>query len=301
MPNNPYRPPLVDICADDAEIGRYAALLDSLSIGLLVFAADGSLQSRNTHASTLLGTTPTIWEDENGDELSADDHLEVQVLRTRRPERQRALGIRKDASTPLIRCSASAFPVLAEDGSLRCVLLTLANLSQPHAGSGAQRTTHAPLSGVISEVDILLMLDDEGRRARRYGTPFAIALLGVDHFPELCAANGALAGERMLADVGQLLCTGLREFDVVGHFRADLFLLILPNVRVNEAVIGLERLRELVETTHAADATGPLTISGGVSEFTGEDSAALIESVRSLLAAARDTGGNQLCVNLDFF
>jgi hypothetical protein len=36
-----YRLPLVDLRADDAEIGRYAALLDSLSIGLLVFAADG--------------------------------------------------------------------------------------------------------------------------------------------------------------------------------------------------------------------------------------------------------------------
>ena len=72
-------------------------------------------------------------------------------------------------------------------------------------------------------------------------------------------------------------------------------------MKLNDAVIGLERLRELIETTHAVHATGPLTISGGVSEFTGEDSAALIESVRSLLAAARDTGGNQLCVNLDFF
>jgi len=44
-----------------------------------------------------------------------------------------------------------------------------------------------------------------------------------------------------------------------------------------------------------------MTISGGVCEFTGEDSATLIEQVRSLLAAAREAGGNRLCVNLDFF
>lgn len=303
MLSSPYRLPLVALCADDAEIGRYAALLDTLNIGLLVFAADGTLQSRNAQARGLLGDTATTWEDENGQALAADDRLEMQVLRTRQPVRQTAIGIRNDASELAIRCVASAVPVLADDGSVRCVLVILADLSQ-HAretGDSQKLMSHTPPSGVFGEADISLLLDDEGRRARRYGTPFSLALIAIDDFPELCEAHGAEAGERALADVGNLLCKGLREFDMVGHFATDHFLLILPNVRVNDAIIGLERLRELVETTHAGDATGPLTISGGVSEFTGEDSAALIEHVHSLLGVARESGCNRLCVNLDFF
>lgn len=303
MPHSPFRLPLVDLCADDDEIARYAALLDTLDIGLLVFRCDGSLQLRNPQASSLLGDTETLWEDENGMALSNDQRLEQQVLRTRQAIRQRRIGFRKDASAAATLCNASAFPVLAEDGSLRCVLLTLSEIAQhpTKTGDALQRAAHDSISGTYSPADILQLLDDEGRRATRYGTPFSLALIGIDHFPELCREHGAQAGERALADVGRLLGESLRDADMVGGFRADKFLLILPNVRVNDATVGLERLRELVETRHASAEGEPLTISGGVCEFTGEDSAALIENVRSLLAAAREAGGNRLCVNLDFF
>lgn len=303
MTNSPYRLPLVDLRADDAEIGRYAALLDSLSIGLLVFTAGGSLQHGNVQANTLLEHATTIWEDENGETIAADNRLETLVLKTRQPVRHRAIGLRAGESGPVVWCSASAFPVFADDGSLRRVLLTLADLSRHNwlASETQELPTHDPLTGVFAQRYISLLLDDEGRRARRYGTPFAVGLVAIDHFRELCEAHGAQAGELILADVGRLISRCMREFDMIGRFDADHFLLILPNVRVNEAIVGLERLREQIELSHADNADLPLTISGGVSEFTGEDSAALIEDVRSLLAAALEAGGNRVCVDLDFF
>lgn len=303
MPDSPFRLPLVDLCADDAEIGRYAALLDSLGIGLLVFNADGGLQLRNPQASSLLGNTATSWEDADGVALDADDRLEMQVLRKRQPIRQRIVGIRKETSAVVTRCTASAFPVLADDGSLRCVIVALSDFKPPSESPGATQLRTPPEANgrVVAQADILQLLDDEGRRANRYGTPFSLALIGIDRFAEFCTAHGAQAGERALTSIGRLLGRSLREADMLGRFRVDHFLLILPNVRINDATIGLERLRELVETSHADDGEEPLTISGGVSEFTGEDSAALIERVRTLLAAARDAGGNRLCVNLDFF
>ncbi len=303
MTDNPDHLPLVDLRADDDEIGRYAALLDSLGIGLLVFAADDFLLQRNAQAEILLGDGAATWEDENGHPLAADDRLQVRVRQTRQAVLQQPIGIRSGEGAPPIWCSASAFPVFAADGSLRRVLLTLADLSRHNwlASETRELPTHDPLTGVFSERYIALLLDDEGRRARRYGTPFALALIAIDRFQELCAAGGAQAGENVLVELARLLGTSLREFDMVGRFDDDQFLLILPNVRVNDALTGLERLREMVETTHAGDPLGPLTISGGVSEFTGDDSAALIDSVRSLLAAARESGCNRLCVNLDFF
>lgn len=303
MTDSPDHLPLVDFRADDDEIGRYALLLDSLGIGLLVFAADDSLLQRNARAEVLVGDATAIWEDENGQPLAADDRLEAQVRQTRQALLQRPIGIRRGEGAPPIWCSASAFPVFAADGSLRRVLLTLADLSRHNwlANETRELPTHDPLTGVFSERYIALLLDDEGRRARRYGTPFALALIAIDDFQEFCVARGAQAGESALVDLARLLGTSLREFDMIGRFDGDQFLLILPNVRVNDALTGLERLREVVETTHVSDPLGPLTISGGVSEFTGADSAALIDSVRSLLAAARESGCNRLCVNLDFF
>ena len=105
----------------------------------------------------------------------------------------------------------------------------------------------------------------------------------------------------MLARVGQLMCKNLREFDMIGRFGSDQFLLILPNVRVSEAMFGLERLRELVEASHWSGSEPLLTISGGVTEYTGEDTPVLIEHAASLLTAAREAGQNRLCVNMDIF
>jgi len=72
-------------------------------------------------------------------------------------------------------------------------------------------------------------------------------------------------------------------------------------VRVSEAIFGLERLRELVEASHWSSSEPLLTISGGVTEYTGEDTPVLIEHVASLLTAAREAGHNRLCVNMDMF
>ena len=46
--------------ADDDEIKRYADLLDSLSVGLLVYAPDASLCLRNRAADRLLGNSPNV-------------------------------------------------------------------------------------------------------------------------------------------------------------------------------------------------------------------------------------------------
>lgn len=58
MSNRLPRPSADDARADDAEIGNYARLLDSLSIGLLVFSLDGSEYLRNARAEAILGKTP---------------------------------------------------------------------------------------------------------------------------------------------------------------------------------------------------------------------------------------------------
>ncbi|KFB71474.1 MAG: Stalked cell differentiation-controlling protein [Candidatus Accumulibacter phosphatis] len=303
MFSSPHLLPPVDLRADDVEIGNYAILLDSLDIALLIFSPDGSLHLLNTQAATLLGDTPVVWEDENGQPLADDHRLEMQVAQTRQAVLHRAIGIRKAASGATTWCKASAFPVFADDGSLRLVLLALAKLT-PYSHLAIENRpmpTHDPLSGIFNQRYIRLLLDDEDRRARRYGTPFALALMSIDNLTDFCAANGREAGERILAEVGSLLARSLRGFDMVGRFGSDQFLLILPNVCIHDAMIGLERVREEVVATYSRDVKPPLTISGGVSEYSGEDSAALIEHLRPLLSAAQEAGGNRLCMDPEIF
>ena len=301
MCSSPPLPPFVDLRADDVEIGNYATLLDSLDIALLVFSADGFLHLRNTQAVNDPQGQIQYGEDENGQPLAVDHRPEMEVAQTRQAVRHRAIGIRKTASGATTWCRASAFPVFADDGSLRRVLLALANLTRYRQLASQSMPTHDPLTGVLNQGYIRLLLDDEDRRARRYGTPFSLALMTIDDFADFCAANGREAGERLLAEVGSLLGRSLREFDMVGRFASDQFLLILPNVRINDAMIGLERVLAAVEATYAHHTRAPLTISGGVTEYSGEDSSILIEHLKPLLSAAQEAGGNRLCVDLEIF
>ncbi|MCM8612488.1 GGDEF domain-containing protein [Accumulibacter sp.] len=300
MSDSLQRLPLIDLRADDAEIERYAVLLDSLGVALIAFAGDRTPRQRNASAEELIGDGTSEWFDENGRPLRDEERPELQVCATLRPVHQRAVGIRTRAAAAVMWCRASAFPVFAADGSLRRILLLLADGHQRAriAGDRHHLPAHDPYTGVFTQRYIEILLDDESRRAQRYGTPFAVALIGIDHFATRCQTEGE---ERVLERTARLLCRSLREFDMIGRHGADRFLVILPNVGVNEAMVGLERLRETIEVGSAQDGDAGMTISGGVSEYGGEDQPALVERLESLLASARDSGCNRLCVDLDLF
>lgn len=301
MPKNQHRLPLVDLRATDAEIAHFAALLDGLDIALAVFAGDGTLRMRNARADALFGDESTLWLDADGRPLAEAERPHFEVLRTGHAVQQRAIGIGTPTSGVCAWCTASALPVLSESGRLRRVLLVLADIKPHLAGADEHLPTMDPLTGVCNQRHILSLLDDECRRARRYGAPLAVALIAIDRFAECCAAEGEESGEQALATVGHLLGRSLREFDAAGRFGADGFLLVLPNVGGSDALIGLERLREKVEAGLPGDGKIRLTVSGGVSEYNGEDAAAVVERVRCLLASAREAGCNRICLDLDVF
>ncbi len=276
--------------ADEEEIFRYAGLLDRLGIGLLVFAQDGSLCQKNAIAGKLLGDATILWMDETGRPLPRDEHPVAEVIRSDIPVFDRMLVLGREGM-PGIRVRVNAFPAFSENGKLHRILVTLAQRSG-HEGP-EYFSIHDHLTGVFSQSHTLFLLDNEIHRARRYGTPFTMALVSID-------SRNTLSDYAALAAVGKVLAESLREIDVAGRIGDNEFLLILPNVALHEAMIGLERLRLGIEARALADSAGNrITICGGVSEYTGENSAPMIEHCRSLLEHAKEKGGNRFCLDLE--
>ena len=155
-------------------------------------------------------------------------------------------------------------------------------------------------TGVFAESYTLFLLDSEIHRARRYGTPFALALIAMDE-PQAINDGGAQIDPGALwAEVVRLLGKNMREVDVAGHFGPDELILLLPNVTLGKAMIGLERLRMRVENRLFQSDQAAATISGGVSEYAGENSGPLIAHCRSLLHHAQERGGNRFCIDSGF-
>ena len=300
MPIHHNDSPPPSLRADDAEILHYGELLDGMGIALLVFSADAALCGHNAQATPLLADQPLVWLNEGGEPLNTGERLEIQVLRTANPLQGKIIGLAQlDGSTVWLK--ADALPVLADDGSVRRALVTLTDLSEQKTLQNAldKLSIRDPLTGVFNQRHVMHLLENEVHRARRYGTPFTLAQVDVDLFLPFCAEHGQPAGDLVLASIGKLLNDCMREIDIAGRIGNDEFLLVLPNVGLNDALIGLERLRNAIETKAFTSAGWRLTISGGITEYTGENSAALVERSRCLLIHAREAGRNRFCMDAD--
>jgi len=286
--------------ADDDEIKRYADLLDSLSVGLLVYAPDASLCLRNRAADRLLGNSPNVWMNETGQTIAADELPQNVALRTSQPVFGCIVTF-IDSETCTSWLSVNALPVASEDGSVRRVLLTLTDINEQRdlQSEIESLSTRDPLTGLFNQRHVIHLLEQEIHRARRYGTHFTLAQLDVDLFSPLCEQQGKATGNNVLAGIGKLLGESMRETDIAGRIGTDEFLLIMPNVSLKDAMVGLERLRVLIEIHEFTNAGLRVTISGGITEYTGENSAALIERSKSLLIHAREAGRNRFCLDGD--
>ncbi len=293
---------LPNMYADDDEIKRYAGLLDSLGVGLMVFSSNTTLYFTNAVASKLLVNSHPNWLNESGQPIAEADLPMNQALRSAHPVFDSIMALNNDGASSIV-LSANAIPVLSKDDSIRRILLTLDDIS--HLNELKQEighlATHDPLTGAFNQRKIRQLLENEIVRAQRYGTPFTLAQLDIDLFRPLCEKHGSATGNLVLAGVGKLLCESAREMDVVGRVGNDEFMLIMPNVRLNDAIIGVERLRALIEEHVFTPDKLHVTISGGVTEYAGENATLLIERSNALLINARESGRNRLCQDVDIF
>jgi diguanylate cyclase (GGDEF)-like protein len=288
--------------ADDAEIARYATLLDALGIALLVYAPDAEVCLSNSQARVMLNDGPALFTDESGIVLTEEEQPAALVLRSRCAIQNRVLGV-NDAGAPSRWVNANVLPILADDGSVRRVLLTMSDVSERRwlEAKLEQLSVRDPLTDAFNRRHTLYLLDEECQRSRRYGTPATIALLDIDRFSEVNQTCGRAMADRVLSGAVRQIREALRGIDIVGRYGGGEFLLILPNVHLDSAMIPLERIRAQIEAEDFGSPGLSITISGGVTECAGDTSSALIARAHELLLQAKEAGRNQLCQDVEIF
>jgi len=289
--------------ADDAELKRYADLMDYVGIGFLLRAPDGTMVLRNAQADALLGGVATPrWVDEEGQPLATAELPAAQALASGQAVRGRVLGI-SDGETVQRWLRADALPVFTDDGALHRVMLTLVDVSKrKQLESTVQALSiREEATGAYTYPYALHLLEEEIHRARRYGTPFTLAVIEIDELTQTEQRLGTPATDAALDDITRLMCKCLREIDIVARKSRSEMLVLLPNVRMHDGIIGLERVRTCIETDDRENTKRGITISGGVTEYAGENAVALIERAESLLMNAREAGPNHFCQDIDIF
>ncbi len=130
--------------------------------------------------------------------------------------------------------------------------------------------------------------------ARRYQQPIAILTVDIDHFKQVNDALGHAEGDRALQRLATILRQTLRATDVAARFGGDEFVVIMPQTRLDAALVVAERIRRAV-----AESPGPmpLGVSIGAAAASGAEAdldSLLARSDRALYAAKR-LGRNRVC------
>jgi diguanylate cyclase (GGDEF)-like protein len=154
------------------------------------------------------------------------------------------------------------------------------------------------LTGLRNERYMLQRVDEAVRIARRYQTPVACVLIGIDHLDLFHERFGLGFTDFVLVQVAHRLRRAIRSTDVLSRYGRDEFFLLSPFTTGPGAVTLARRLRLAVagqQIDYQRHSTRP-TLSVGIASYRPEMSGAseLIQTAAEALAQARERGGQQI-------
>lgn len=131
----------------------------------------------------------------------------------------------------------------------------------------------------------------------RYGRPFSLVLLDVDHFKRFNDTWGHEAGDRVLQHVAELLRSTVREVDLPARLGGEEFVVILPETPLMPALEAAERLRRTIEGRPVIWNGRPLSVTVSLGVATCPDSlsdpAQLLSAADAALYRSKGAGRNR--------
>jgi two-component system cell cycle response regulator len=160
---------------------------------------------------------------------------------------------------------------------------------------------HDALTGLWNRGAILDLLLGEMARRKRTADALGVIMTDIDHFKKINDTHGHLVGDAVLREVTRRLATSLRQYDSVGRYGGEEFLIILPACNPPNLLISAERLRhciadEPVETDagqiRVTISLGLACLEQGVKET--PDCETLLRRADEALYAAKNGGRNRV-------
>lgn len=141
-------------------------------------------------------------------------------------------------------------------------------------------------------------MNDEMRRAMRYGHDISLLMIDLDHFKNLNDTYGHQAGDKVLIEAAKLFKRSVRSTDIAGRYGGEEFCILLPETSTTGAMIIGERLRKEMETMIIKFKSFELncTISMGIGTFPRDanDSTELIRKADIALYRCKEQGRNKI-------
>lgn len=162
------------------------------------------------------------------------------------------------------------------------------------------------LTGLFNNRYFYECLDLEIRKAKRTNRHIGLIMIDIDNFRKFNNTLGHKEGDKLLKQTTEILKSTSRIQDTISRYEADIFVLIIPDVKENQIITTIQDIRDRfsVLSTTLFEKTGfNTTISIGYSLFpilalNGDD---LISQAENALYKAKQTGRNNVKVYKDVF
>jgi len=158
---------------------------------------------------------------------------------------------------------------------------------------------HDRLTSLLNRGAIVDALHREVLRSLRTQDPLGIVMADIDFFKKINDSHGHLVGDSVLQEVARRLIATVRDYDLVGRYGGEEFLVVLPGCDARDLVTCAERLCRSIADTRISDLD--VTLSVGVASLRQGghrflDSEALLRAADAALYTAKAEGRNRVAI-----
>jgi diguanylate cyclase (GGDEF)-like protein len=148
------------------------------------------------------------------------------------------------------------------------------------------------LTGLYNRHKLHQVFTSEINRSNRFEEIFGIILLDLDLFKNVNDNYGHDVGDLVLKEISQILKDNIRISDTLGRWGGEEFLIILPQIDLEGAVVLAQKLRKEIEN-HQFSIVGKMTASFGIAYYRkGDDENSIIKRADEALYKAKEMGRN---------
>jgi len=157
--------------------------------------------------------------------------------------------------------------------------------------------SHDFLTGAWNRSEILAFMQRELARARRDATSVGIVLVDVDHFKKVNDTLGHNTGDVVLKEITKRLSASLREYDGIGRYGGEEFLLVIPGRDLVTTIRRANQIRELISSQPISTPFGATTATVSMGATVAESSSnseLLLRVADTALYQAKRNGRNSV-------
>jgi diguanylate cyclase (GGDEF)-like protein len=181
---------------------------------------------------------------------------------------------------------------------LAFVAMVVAREQRRTRQAAVRLSTIDALTGLANRAYILAAIEREIERGTRYGRGFCLLMADLDNLKAVNDSYGHRAGDRVLAQVADIIRDGVRRIDTPSRLGGDEFVVLLPETDPTGAFVVAEKIRQGVAAMRTVERDRPLpvSVSIGLVAWPGDGATLdqLMNSVDGRMYTSKRRGKNRI-------